>query len=523
MVGGPDQNDFYEDKRDDYIMNEVTCDYNAGFQSAVAALKSLDNSSCSTSSPPTTSLPSSSDPSNPSLSTLQHTGETTEAPTKQPNSPLLTPSLTIGIVTTSRAISPLLTPSLTVTTSGATTSKVATNAEQSKTLLITPFATMITVTTSGVTTSKVATNAEQSKTLLATPFVTMITVTTSGAITDQPQVTTNIYTDTEQPKTALLTPSPTIATARTSVAIADQSQVTNISNTADTEHSKTSLLSPSSTITTVTTPGATTVQPSTTTVTIPTTNTEPPTTQFPDTSSTTQSPVDPHPCGDVSVPSGFNSQELSVVVLQDWPQGFTGRITITAPAGVVDGWEIVLLLKNAISLLEVYVATTTPSSGTKFVLKNMDYNKALVEGSVTLVDFKATKQNENDEVPCTRAVFMWAKEVPCPTIAPVSGFKSLDAVFTIDSEWNEGLSGKITVVVPEDIPNGWEFRVIVSTPITLVVYEANSTPSSGTTFTLTNKDYNKSLTTGSSLVVSFTGTKQEIGSTVLCSSALFLW
>ncbi|XP_076048787.1 uncharacterized protein LOC143029762 [Oratosquilla oratoria] len=41
LVGGPDINDVYEDKRDDYIKNEVTCDYNAGFQSAVAELRSL--------------------------------------------------------------------------------------------------------------------------------------------------------------------------------------------------------------------------------------------------------------------------------------------------------------------------------------------------------------------------------------------------------------------------------------------------------------------------------------------------
>ncbi|XP_060074113.1 endoglucanase 4-like [Ylistrum balloti] len=38
LVGGPSRNDEYEDKRTDYIMNEVTCDYNAGFQSAVAGL-----------------------------------------------------------------------------------------------------------------------------------------------------------------------------------------------------------------------------------------------------------------------------------------------------------------------------------------------------------------------------------------------------------------------------------------------------------------------------------------------------
>ncbi|XP_052061794.1 endoglucanase E-4-like [Mytilus californianus] len=38
LVGGPDENDFYEDNRNDYIKNEVAVDYNAGFQSAAAGL-----------------------------------------------------------------------------------------------------------------------------------------------------------------------------------------------------------------------------------------------------------------------------------------------------------------------------------------------------------------------------------------------------------------------------------------------------------------------------------------------------
>ena len=41
LVGGPDEHDNYKDDRKDYVMNEVAADYNAGFQSAVAALKSL--------------------------------------------------------------------------------------------------------------------------------------------------------------------------------------------------------------------------------------------------------------------------------------------------------------------------------------------------------------------------------------------------------------------------------------------------------------------------------------------------
>lgn len=38
LVGGPDQNDNWSDDRNNYQTNEVACDYNAGFQSAIAGL-----------------------------------------------------------------------------------------------------------------------------------------------------------------------------------------------------------------------------------------------------------------------------------------------------------------------------------------------------------------------------------------------------------------------------------------------------------------------------------------------------
>ncbi|KAK3581344.1 hypothetical protein CHS0354_016188 [Potamilus streckersoni] len=38
LVGGPDNQDNYDDKRSDYVKNEVACDYNAGFQGALAGL-----------------------------------------------------------------------------------------------------------------------------------------------------------------------------------------------------------------------------------------------------------------------------------------------------------------------------------------------------------------------------------------------------------------------------------------------------------------------------------------------------
>ena len=41
LVGGPDKHDKYVDGRSDYVRNEVAMDYNAGFQSAVAAFVML--------------------------------------------------------------------------------------------------------------------------------------------------------------------------------------------------------------------------------------------------------------------------------------------------------------------------------------------------------------------------------------------------------------------------------------------------------------------------------------------------
>ena len=42
LVGGPDENDLWQDDRGDYVHNEVALDYNAGFTSALAYLVTAD-------------------------------------------------------------------------------------------------------------------------------------------------------------------------------------------------------------------------------------------------------------------------------------------------------------------------------------------------------------------------------------------------------------------------------------------------------------------------------------------------
>ena len=231
----------------------------------------------------------------------------------------------------------------------------------------------------------------------------------------------------------------------------------------------------------------------------------------------------PHACGDVIVPSGYTYMETTVVVLDNWPQGFKAAVKFTTTTEIRDGWRVVLVMDNAISLLTTYDVTPTPNSGTRFTLHNKDYIKHLERGRNVTVEFLATKEKENDDVPCMRGVLMWAIEKPCQKIESIRESNSVNANVTIISQWNEGISGKITVVVPATIQNGWQMKVLFDTPLTLTVHQAISSPLTGTQFTLTNESYNKVLQIGTILEITFTGTKNETGATVLCTDALFIW
>jgi hypothetical protein len=232
----------------------------------------------------------------------------------------------------------------------------------------------------------------------------------------------------------------------------------------------------------------------------------------------------PHECGDVTIPSGYHYLETSVRILTDWPQGFSGEISFTPTIAVRDGWRVELVMDKAISLLNVYTVTTTASSGTRFTLHNKDHNKQLQIGSNVVISFETTKGSENENVPCIRAVFVWAIEKPCPKITVTSGSNSVNASVNITSQWNEGIAGEITVVIPAVIQTGWEIEVLFDIPLTLTVYDAIlSTSSTGTQFTLRNQSYNNRLETGHILVLAFTAIKQETGATVLCVDAVFSW
>ena len=80
LVGGPKYaNDQFQDIRTDYIMNEVTLDYNAGFQSAVAGLKARACGSNTTAEPTQTQPTGATSETTTSMSTSGSEQPTTQA------------------------------------------------------------------------------------------------------------------------------------------------------------------------------------------------------------------------------------------------------------------------------------------------------------------------------------------------------------------------------------------------------------------------------------------------------------
>jgi hypothetical protein len=76
LVGGPDQNDNYNDDRGNYISNEVATDYNAGFQSTMAYLSSISGEDPQPTDPTPTEPPVTQpiDPTSTELPGTQPTG-----------------------------------------------------------------------------------------------------------------------------------------------------------------------------------------------------------------------------------------------------------------------------------------------------------------------------------------------------------------------------------------------------------------------------------------------------------------
>ena len=91
LVGGPSNEwDSYVDDRTNYITNEVTLDYNAGFQGAVAGLRSLACGNSSTTPSPAstqgTTPVTSSTSEGPSSSTSELSSTSSQSPTTSPSS-----------------------------------------------------------------------------------------------------------------------------------------------------------------------------------------------------------------------------------------------------------------------------------------------------------------------------------------------------------------------------------------------------------------------------------------------------
>jgi hypothetical protein len=132
---------------------------------------------------------------------------------------------------------------------------------------------------------------------------------------------------------------------------------------------------------------------------------------------TTKKNIFPNDCSTAtpSMNEKAGRRKINVLVVDDWPDGFKSTMRIKILEDIVDGWEIHIFFSSQIKSLTVWRALT-PSvrRGTKFILKNMPWNKVLKKDTILDVSFLAFKIGKT-AVPSMCAVLVWKRDTTLPT------------------------------------------------------------------------------------------------------------
>lgn len=143
-------------------------------------------------------------------------------------------------------------------------------------------------------------------------------------------------------------------------------------------------------------------------------------TDQPFTYSPSLAPTSPNDCDETPLSIDTRKKKISVLVVKDWPDGFKATMKMNISDDTVEGWEIRLFFDRRIKDLTVWrVVTPSVRSGTRFVLKNMPWNKVLETGTILEVSFLAFKTN-TAAVPNMCAVFVWKRRSPLPSSLPTT-------------------------------------------------------------------------------------------------------
>ena len=141
-----------------------------------------------------------------------------------------------------------------------------------------------------------------------------------------------------------------------------------------------------------------------------------------------------------------------IFVVDDWPGGFKATMKFKILEKIVNGWEIHLVFSSPIKSLTVWrVMTPSIRTGTRFILKNMPWNKVLKKDMLLEVSFLAYKINTNN-VPTICAVLVWNRNLTFPS--------TVSTTYSPTSEISKETS---TSLPPSSLPTKQPTKVISTT------------------------------------------------------------
>ncbi|ROT77623.1 Endoglucanase E-4 [Penaeus vannamei] len=228
---------------------------------------------------------------------------------------------------------------------------------------------------------------------------------------------------------------------------------------------------------------------------------------------TTSPRPDTTPATTTQVTGGGNGNCATFTVTSSWSGNYQGILNITV-AEAVSAWAIQLQLSAPVDNFQAWTANVAPTSGTSITLTNKSYNGFQTAGAAlelgVLLTYSGSSPDITSLVFNDRELGLCDAGTPTPTTVPYT----LCANFTETSSWANNYQGTLYVTIPSDVTS-WNIVLQMSDVVdNFQAWTANVAPTSGTSITLTNKDYNGLQVAGATLelgiLVTYSGSIPDI-------------
>ncbi|KAJ8041630.1 Endoglucanase [Holothuria leucospilota] len=200
------------------------------------------------------------------------------------------------------------------------------------------------------------------------------------------------------------------------------------------------------------------------------------------------------------------ASSLSTRVIQSWPGGFKGVVSIPISARIQGGWTMEITFRKRVTNFQVWRANAVTSDNKVYTLTNKPWNADLNDGSVLEIEFLG---NTGGSRGATGRVTFNGEEIatPPPTVLDVETCSAFTTLEVVDGR-PAYFRGRVSVKVTKSLNNGWTALLSFSRPVrnlqiwtaTVLGIERNSK-----IYRLGNMQWNANLQEGDIYVTEFLG------------------